>query len=342
MRRSCRGGVGEALGQGGQDAVGGLDQGDRDVLLGVDPVEAVGDHGAGGAVQLGRELGAGGAGADDGDVELAGPHRLGLGVGAQAGVDQAAVEAGRLLGRVQGDGVLGHAGGAEIVAAAADGQHQDVVGDGALGRDQAALLVVGGAEENLPGLAVEADQLADAVVEMVPVRLGEIVQGVVVQVHAAGGDLVEQRLPQMGAGAVDQGDVGLAPPAQLVAQLRDQLQAAGAAAHDHDPRQGGGRRRDGGRHDGVGGGVQAADHRFPALERHLRRLRHAHPRTPRRPQGGRRRLPPAVTGTASARRPSPAAAGRRPCPRPPACPSRRPRWRRAPAPAACRPRRHSP
>ena len=73
--------------------VGGLDQGDLDVLLGVDPVEAVGDHAARGAVQLGRQLGAGGAGADDRDVELARPHRLGLGVGAQAGVDQAAVEA---------------------------------------------------------------------------------------------------------------------------------------------------------------------------------------------------------------------------------------------------------
>ena len=166
----------------------------------------------------------------------------------------------------------GDAGGAEIVAAAADRQHQDVVGDGALGRDQAALLVMGGAEENVPGLAVEPDQLADAVVEMVPVRLGEIVQGMVVQVHAAGGDLVEERLPQMGAGPVDQRDVGLAPPAQLVAQLRDQLQAAGAAAHDHDPRQGGSRRRDDGRHDGVGGGIQGADHRIPALERHLRRL----------------------------------------------------------------------
>ena len=172
-----------------------------DVLLGVDAVEAVGDHGAGGAVQLGRELGAGGAGADDGDVELAGPHRLGLGVGAQAGIDQAAVEAGRLLGRVQGDGVLGHAGGAEIVAAAADRQHQDVVGDGALGRDQAALLVMGGAEENVPGLAVEPDQLADAVVEMVPVRLGEVVQRMVVQVHAAGGDLVQRAASTDGCGS---------------------------------------------------------------------------------------------------------------------------------------------
>ena len=99
-------------------------------------------------MQLGRELGAGGAGADDRDVELAGAHRLVLGVGAQAGIDQAAVEAGGLVGRVQGDRVLGDAGRAEIVAAAADRQHQHVVGDGALGRDQPAVLVVGGAQQH--------------------------------------------------------------------------------------------------------------------------------------------------------------------------------------------------
>ena len=79
-----------------QDARGGLDQGDAEVAVGVDAVEAEGDDLAGGAVQLGRELGAGGAGADDGDLELAGADRLGLGLGAQDGVDQAAVEAGRL------------------------------------------------------------------------------------------------------------------------------------------------------------------------------------------------------------------------------------------------------
>jgi hypothetical protein len=49
-------------------------------------------------VEFGGELGAGGASADDGDVELAGAHRLRLGVGAQAGVHQALVEAGGLFG----------------------------------------------------------------------------------------------------------------------------------------------------------------------------------------------------------------------------------------------------
>ena len=73
--------VGQAWGQGGKDPVRGLDQGDPDVLAGVDPVQPVGHDLTGGAVQFGRELGAGGAGADDRDVELAGSHRLQLACG---------------------------------------------------------------------------------------------------------------------------------------------------------------------------------------------------------------------------------------------------------------------
>ena len=62
-------------------------------LLGIDAVEPVGDELARGLVQLGRQLGAGRAGADDGDLQLLRPQRLGLRVRADAGVDQAAVEA---------------------------------------------------------------------------------------------------------------------------------------------------------------------------------------------------------------------------------------------------------
>ena len=65
---------------------------------GVDPVEAVGDHGPRGAMQFGRQLGPGGAGADDRNVQLPGPHRPALGVRADAGVDKAPVEPHRLLG----------------------------------------------------------------------------------------------------------------------------------------------------------------------------------------------------------------------------------------------------
>ncbi len=57
---------------------------DLDVLVGVDAVEAVGNELARGLVQLGGELGAGGAGADDGDLKLLRPQRLGLRMRADA------------------------------------------------------------------------------------------------------------------------------------------------------------------------------------------------------------------------------------------------------------------
>ncbi len=53
-------------------------------------------------------------------------------------------------------------------------------------------------------------------------------------VHAAGRDLVQQRLPDVRARTVDQGDLGLALFAELVAELRRKLESTGAAADDDD------------------------------------------------------------------------------------------------------------
>ena len=111
----------------------GLDQDDPDVLRRVDPVHAEGDDLPRRAVQFGGQFGAGGAGTDDGHVQLAGADRLLLGVGAQAGIHQATVEALGLLGRLQRDGEFGSAGRAEIIGDAAHGDHQRVVMDAARG-----------------------------------------------------------------------------------------------------------------------------------------------------------------------------------------------------------------
>ena len=109
--------------------------------------------------------------------------------------------------------------------------------------------VIEAADRVLPALPpVETAHLADAVAEAVPVRLGEIVDLVHALVHAAGRDLVQQRLPQMRARLVDERDVGLAAATELVAEPRRQLQAAGPAADHHDAVQAarrlGGRRLD--------------------------------------------------------------------------------------------------
>ena len=230
-------GLCQPLGQLRQDAGRGLDQVDRDVLVGIDAIEPVGDELARRLVQLGGKLRAGRAGADDGDLQLLGPQRLGLGVGADAGVDQPAVEARGLIGRLERDGVLLDAGRAEIVGEAADGDDERVVAELPRRRDLPPLLVDDRRHLDDAAAPVDARHLAGAIGEAVPVGLGQVVDLVEAEVHAAGGDLVQQRLPQVRALAVDQGDRGLAAPAELVAQPRGKLQPAGSAADDDDAMQ---------------------------------------------------------------------------------------------------------
>ena len=225
---------GDALGQRRHDAVGRLDQRDLDVVFRVDLVEAVGDEAARGAMQLGGKLGAGGARADDRHVQLARAHGPFLREGAHAGIDQAPVEALGLFGRVEHDGVLLDARRLEGVADAADGDDERVVLEGAHRRDLAALLVIGGGEEHEPLFAVDAGHLAVAELEAVPVALRLVGDLVAADVHAAGGDLVQQRLPDVRARALHQRDLGLALLAELVAEPRRELEPAGAAAHDDD------------------------------------------------------------------------------------------------------------
>ena len=54
------------------------------------------------------------------------------------------------------------------------------------------------------------------------------------KIHAAGSDLMQQRLPEMGVPPVDQSDMCLAAFAQLVAEPRHQLKSAGTAANDYN------------------------------------------------------------------------------------------------------------
>jgi len=73
--------------------------------------------------------------------------------------------------------------------------------------------------------------------EPVPVCLGEIVYLVLARVQAAGRHRVQQRLPQMGPGALDQCYMRPPPPAEPVAQPGDELQARRTPAHHDDPVQ---------------------------------------------------------------------------------------------------------
>ena len=188
-------------------------------------------------MQLGRKLGAGRAGADDGDVQLAGKHRPLLGVRADTGIHQPMVEAHGLRRRFQRHREFRDAGRAEIVGHAADGDHQRVVADRPRRGDLAAFLVERGGEAHLLGGAIEPDHLAKTASETVPVRLREIVHLVDAGIHAAGRDRVQQRLPQVHPRAFDQHHPRPGTPAEPVAEARHELETARAAADHDDPVQ---------------------------------------------------------------------------------------------------------
>src|SRR6185503_12462525 len=81
-------------------------------------------------------------------------------------------------------------------------------------------------------LAIEVGHFPDAIAEAVRVRLGEVIDLVRSRIHAAGGDLVQLRLPDVGTMAVDERDVHRA--AEPVAQPGGEFEPASAAADDDD------------------------------------------------------------------------------------------------------------
>ena len=229
---------GDARRQSGQDPIPGLDQDDAKVALRVDPVEPVGDDGASGMVQFRGELGAGGACADDGDVQLPRTDGSILVLRAQAGIDQTVVETAGLLGGLERDGVFRGAGRSKIVGDAADGDHQGVITDRRFRADFASLVVLRGGQSDGFRSAVEARHFSVTVAEMVPVSLCDIVQFMLRAAQAPRGDGMEQRFPDVRSAAIDERDVRALSPAEAFAQLARQLQPGGAAADNHDVMEG--------------------------------------------------------------------------------------------------------
>src|SRR5262245_47637576 len=204
------------------------------VLLGIDPVESIGDELARRVMQLRRKLGAGRARPDDRDLQLLRAQDVGLRMAADIGIHQAAVEARGLEWRVQRYRMLAHTGGAEIVALAAHCHNERIVTKAALRRDLAALVINVGRHLDFASLPIEANHLANAIAEAMPMRLRQEVDFVDREIHTSGGDLVQQGLPKMSARFVDQGDISELAPAEPVTQLGHKLESAGAAADHND------------------------------------------------------------------------------------------------------------
>ena len=89
------------LGELGQDARRGFEQGQVDVFFGIELVETVADVRAGGLANLGGELDPGGSGADDHDIDLAGLALRRLVVGTNTRRQQSSVKAVGVGRRIQ-------------------------------------------------------------------------------------------------------------------------------------------------------------------------------------------------------------------------------------------------
>ena len=149
-------------------------------------------------------------------------------------VHQAAVKPLGLQGRIQRQRVLAYARCAKVIALTADRDDQRIVMKAPRLRDPLSLVVDMGSKMNGACPPIEPDQFADAIAEMMPMRLRQVVDLVHAEIHAAGSDLMQQRLPQMGAAFVHEGHVGPFVTTQLVAEPSHERQPASAAADDDD------------------------------------------------------------------------------------------------------------
>src|SRR5258708_39989638 len=91
-------------------------------------------------------------------------------------VNQPLVEADRLLGAVQREGVLLHAGRTEIVDLTADGDNEGIIGHAAFGGDFDAVLVHEPSQPYFAVFPIEADHLAPRIAEVGPMRLRELTE----------------------------------------------------------------------------------------------------------------------------------------------------------------------
>ena len=133
--------------------------------------------------------------------------------------------------------MLLHAGNAEIIAQAADREHQRVVAEAAPGNDLFSIVVQGRRKQHLLALAIQADHAAQTVAKMIPARLCEVFQLILGRIQRSRRNLVQQRLPDMCAAGVDQRDFCKMFPAKPVAQPGRQFQTGRSAADDNDVRR---------------------------------------------------------------------------------------------------------
>src|ERR1700686_3706054 len=130
--------------------------------------------------------------------------------------------------------MFGNARRAEVVGDAADRNYQCVVADGPRWGDLTPFIVEHGGEAYQLGGTIEPDHFAEAVMESVPMCLGEEVHLILTGIDAASCDGMQHGFPQMRSRTIHQRDVRERAPAKAAAEPGRKYESCRAAAHDDD------------------------------------------------------------------------------------------------------------
>ena len=220
-----------------QNPWSGFEQRDPEPAL-VEVLQSVATQRPRSVVELGGKLDARGAAPDDGDLDCR-IHRAARRPKtrrSQAVVQQPLTEPLRILPVVEECAVRTDARNSEVVRHRADRHYQVVVRDSLAGEQLGPVLVVHGRDHNLAGLPVDVLQGAEKEPEAPAMTVRPVPDFVEIGVEGAGRHFVQQRLPDVGAIAVDEEnvDAGVAP--KPPSELRRELEPAGAASDDDDLR----------------------------------------------------------------------------------------------------------
>ncbi len=183
-------------------------------------------------VEFSGELHAGGAAANNGDIHFL--QFAFAGGKTQELIQHLIMEATRLMRIVEEDAVIFHARRTKIVGRTAQRHHQTVPRQLTLWHQNLTLSVADFCQFNGFAVAVDLRQRSQLKLKAVVTGMGQIAQRIDALIHRTGRHLMQQRFPEMTVVTVNQNNLRFFAAAQLMPQLRCQLQAAGTSANNDD------------------------------------------------------------------------------------------------------------
>src|ERR1700730_3776541 len=87
---------------------------------------------------------------------------------------------------------------------------------------------------NLLACAIESNHLSKAIAKVMPMRLGKVIERMLVEIEAARRHGMEKRLPEIRARLVDERDPSSLAPCERVAQACGKFQSRSTTTDDSD------------------------------------------------------------------------------------------------------------